>query len=224
MTRTDRAAYLGRAAALMVSIATILGLLVVAPSLWTRFVADGRVLTRAEAPARDVAIIFGAEMYPSGEPSPYLRARLDLGAALYADGRTKLLVVSGDNSAAHNFEATNMRHYLVAQGIPEEAIVEDGYGLDTYSTCVRAKQVFGVATALLVSQRYHLSRAVSTCQAVGLDAVGVGDVSVKRTSGRWDAFARREIGANVKMIVDLVLRRRPSLEGDPKAVAEALNR
>ena len=194
----------------------------VAPTLWTRAMASDRNLTAAQAPAKEVAIIFGAEMYPSGRPSPYLRARLDLGVRLFREGKAKVLIVSGDNAPEHNHESTNMKKYLVEHGVPAERVVEDEYGLDTYDTCVRARDVFGVTEALLVSQRYHLHRAVATCRAVGVDAVGVGDVSVKRTSERWDEFARREIGANLKMVWDLTTRRTPNLMGDREAVRRAL--
>lgn len=192
------------------------------PALWARFMARDRNLTAEQAPARDVAIIFGAEMYPSGRPSPYLKARLDLGVELYERGKATVLIVSGDNAPEHHLEATNMKRYLVAQGVPGSAVVEDGHGLDTYDTCVRARDVFGVTETLLVSQRYHLHRAVATCRAVGVDAVGVGDVSVKRTSKRWDEFAQRELGANLKMVWDLATSRTPNLDGDRHAVRAAL--
>ncbi len=195
---------------------------VAGPALWTRWMARDRVLTAAQASARDVAIIYGAEMYPSGKPSPYLRARLDLGAQLYKAGKAKVLIVSGDDDASHNHEAANMKKYLVSVGVPAARIVEDAFGYDTYDTCVRARDVFGVTSALLVSQHYHLPRAVATCRAVGVDAVGVGDVSVKRTSKRWDEFARRELGANLKMVWDLVTRRVPVQEPPSDAVARAL--
>ena len=195
---------------------------VAGPALWTQWMARDRVLTLAQAPARDVAIIYGAEMYPSGRPSPYLRARLDLGAALFKAGKAKVLIVSGDDAASHNREAAHMKAYLVSVGIPAAKIVVDAHGLDTYDTCVRARDVFGVTSALLVSQRYHLPRAVATCRAVGVDAVGVGDVSVKRTSKRWDEFARRELGANLKMVWDLTTARQPVQEPPSDAVTKAL--
>lgn len=207
------------------TIAALAGVAVLAvggPAVWTRFMARDRVLTASQAPTRDVAIIFGAEMYPSGKPSPYLKARLDLGVRLHREGKARVLLVSGDNDAAHNRESTNMKRYLVAQGVPAERVVEDEHGLDTYDTCVRARDVFGVDAPLLVSQRYHLHRAVATCRAVGVDAVGVGDVSVKATSRRWDEFARRELGANLKMVWDVVSTRTPRTEGDRDAVARAL--
>ena len=211
-----------RLLALFAGVACLTALLVGGPALWTRWQARDRVPTASQAPAKDVAIVFGAEMYPSGRPSPYLKARLDLGVRLFQEGKARVLIVSGDNSAEHHHEATNMKRYLVAQGVPASRIVEDDHGLDTYATCVRAREVFGVSEALLVSQRYHLHRAVATCRAVGVDAVGVGDVSVKRTSGRWNGFARRELGANLKMVADLALRPAPSTEGDPDAVTRAL--
>ena len=211
-----------RTLGVLVVVATLGALTIAGPALWTRWMARDRNLTASQAPHRDVAIIFGAEMYASGKPSPYLRARLDLGARLYLDGTAKVLVVSGDNAPEHNRETTNMKRYLVAQGVPEAVIVEDEYGLDTYDTCVRAREVFGITSALLVSQRYHLHRAVATCRAVGVDAVGVGDVSVKATSKRWNEFAQRELGANLKMVWDLTSRRTPILDGDPDAVRSAL--
>ncbi len=211
-----------RALALIVGLAFLGALAIGGPALWTRWQSRNRVLTMAQAPSKDVAIILGAEVYPSGRPSPYLKARLDLGAQLFREGRARVLIVSGDNSPEHHREATAMKGYLVGQGVPATRIVEDEYGVDTYATCVRAREVFGVTDALLVSQRYHLHRAVATCRAVGVDAVGVADVSVKRTSGRWNGFARRELGANLKMVADLLTRPSPSLEGDSDAVTRAL--
>ena len=211
-----------RVFALIVCLAALGVGVIAGPALWTRWMSRDRILTSAHAPTRDVAIIYGAEVYPSGKPSPYLRARLDLGAALFRAGRVRVLIVSGDNAVSHNREATSMKNYLVSVGVPEARIVEDAFGLDTYDTCVRAHDVFGVTSALLVSQRYHLPRAVATCRAVGVDAIGVGDVTVRRTSKRWEGFARRELAANVKMVGDLLTRRSPVLEPPSDAVAVAL--
>ncbi len=179
---------------------------------FTLFSARGRILTLRQAPTREVAIIFGAETYPNGNPSPYLRARLDLGVSLYKAGKVKTLIVSGDDSAAHNHESSAMKRYLVSAGVPDSVVIVDAFGYDTYATCSRAEKVFGVTEALLVSQRYHLHRAVTTCRAVGVDAVGVGDASVKRTSGRWREFQQREVLANLKMVMDLIFRPDPVLE------------
>ncbi len=167
-----------RAFGVVVGVLVAGALAVGAPSVFGWWASRGRVVPVADAPARDVAVILGAEVYPSGTPSPYLRARLDLGAELFRSGRARVLIVSGDNAPDHHRETASMRAYLEAAGVPAAKIVEDEAGLDTYDTCVRARDVFGVHELLLVSQEYHLARAVATCRAVGVDAVGVGVISV----------------------------------------------
>lgn len=213
-----------RALGLVLTVAALGGVAVVGPNLYSWERSRDRIVTDVDdAPSRDVAIIFGAEVRSNGSPSPYLRARLNVGVRLYKTGRVQVLVVSGDNSPAHHRETTAMRRYLERQGVPSGRIVEDRYGLDTYDTCARAKNVFGINSALLVSQSYHLPRAVATCRAVGVDAIGVGDESVRTTSPRWGEFSRREYPANVKMALDLVTARDPYLEPPSDAVARALN-
>jgi vancomycin permeability regulator SanA len=192
------------------------------PSAYSWIASRGRDMTVADAPARDVAVIFGAAVYPDGTPSPFTAARLDVGVQLFKTGRAKVLVVSGDNSAGHNRETSSMRRYLEAHGVPAGKIVEDIAGEDTYDTCIRLRDVFGVRTALLVTQSYHVPRAVATCRALGVDAVGVGDSSVS-DQDFWRVGVTREFPANVKMVIDLVSRRPPVLVEPPSsAVAEAL--
>ncbi|WP_052462678.1 SanA/YdcF family protein [Nigerium massiliense] len=195
-----------------------------APAAYAFGGSRGRIVEADQAPARVVAIILGAEVYPSGTPSRYLRARLDVGARLYRDGKARVLIVSGDDSPEHNRETSAMRAYLVREGVPAGKIVEDVAGLDTYDTCVRAKRVFGVTDALLVSQSYHLPRAVTTCRAAGVDAWGVGDSSVRRGSSFWRIGEVREYAAYVKMAFDLLSQRVPRLEPPSSAVREALAR
>lgn len=176
-----------------------------------------------EVPARDVTIVLGAGLRPSGEPSAYLKGRLDLAADLYDAGRTKVLLLSGGSADYYN-EPEAMRRYLVNQrGIPAEHLVLDPHGADTYSSCVRAKQVFGVDAAIVVTQRFHLNRAVATCQIAGIDAKGIGDVSVGTDSGTWRYGVVREMGANIKMLWDFTSRRAPLVLGQPDdAVSIAL--
>lgn len=184
----------------------------VSPTVATWVGASGRTFTVAEAPTTDVAIVFGAEVYPSGQPSPYVQGRLDVAIALYRTGRVQRLLMSGDDSAAHHHEPSSMKAYAVKAGIPADRIEVDAHGFDTYDTCVRARRVFGITRATVVSQTYHLPRAITTCRAVGVDAVGVGDSSVKATSARWGEFAARERLANIKMALDLLSGREPRLD------------
>ncbi|WP_420176055.1 SanA/YdcF family protein [Luteococcus sp. OSA5] len=209
--------------------AGVLLLTVGAPWALTRVASWGRVHNVQEFVEQEhhprVALVLGAQVHPDGRPSRYLRGRLDTAAELYRRGQVEVLLVSGDNGIEHYDEPTAMKRYLAEAGIPERDVVVDYAGFDTYDSCVRAKQIFGVDELVVVSQGYHVPRAVTTCRLVGVDAVGVGDWSVQRI-GRmqgvpllwrlgWTRFAVRELPANIKMLWDVGSRRTPTL-GDPE--------
>mgnify|MGYP003385510915 CR=1 FL=1 len=106
--------------------------------------------------------------------SPLLRDRVDGGVALYRAGRVQELLMSGDNSSTHYDEVTAMKAYAMSRGLPEHVIKLDYAGFSTLDTCYRARQVFGLSRVVLVTQRYHLPRALYTCRSEGLQAVGLG--------------------------------------------------
>jgi SanA protein len=124
------------------------------------------------ATARPVAIVFGAGIRPDGRLSPMLRDRMDTAIDLYRAGLVRKLLVSGDNRFANYDEPSRMYDYAVAQGLPPEDVVRDYAGRRTYDTCYRASAIFGVTQAILVTQRFHLPRALFTCRSLGVDAVG----------------------------------------------------
>jgi len=192
------------------------------PAAWAAAFSSGRLFGVQDVPAHDVAVILGAEVYADGTPAPFTAARLDVGLALYRAGKAKVLLVSGNNSDAHHRETAAMRRYLQDRGVPAARIVEDTAGNDTYDTCIRVRDTFGVTSAILVSQTYHLPRAVTTCRALGVDAVGVGDDSVADL-GFWPVGVAREFPARVKMVLDLASRRPPEVTQAPSdAVGAAL--
>jgi len=185
----------------------------------------GRVVEAPSVGARDVTIVFGAGLASGGSPSAYLAARLDVAAALYHAGKTKVLLVSGSNPEVSYNEPKAMQAYLVAHGVPSDKIVLDYAGADTYGTCVRAKRIFGVDSAILVSQGYHLPRAVTTCRLVGVDAVGVGDETVRTAFVElWWTYSLREIPAYYKMVLDVASGRQPVLGQPDGSIAAALER
>ncbi len=161
-----------------------------------------------ELPGRPVAVVLGAQVRPDGTPSRFLRGRLEVARRLHADGRVERVVVSGDDRAASCHEARAMRDWLVAAGVPAAAVELDRYGYDTYDTCWRARHVLGLRSVVLVSQTYHLPRALLTCRLLGLAAVGVGDESVRGT-GPWRSGVVRERFALLKLVRDVVVRRHP---------------
>jgi len=123
-------------------------------------------------PARPVAIVFGAGIRPDGGLSPMLRDRMDTAMDLYRAGLVQKLLVSGDNRFVDYDEPGRMYDYAIAHGLPPEDVVRDYAGRRTYDTCYRAPAIFGVTRAILVTQRFHLPRALFTCRNLGVDAVG----------------------------------------------------
>ncbi|MFD0520781.1 SanA/YdcF family protein [Paractinoplanes durhamensis] len=126
----------------------------------------------SDAPTADVAIVLGTEVI-DGRPSPRLRGRLEAAAALIAGGRAKVLLVSGDGDGSSGDEPAAMAAYLVSLGVPAARIVRDPHGLDTYDSCTRARDVYGIKRALVVTQSYHVDRAVTLCRHLDVDADGV---------------------------------------------------
>ena len=120
------------------------------------------------APAAPVAIVFGAGVRTDGRLSPMLRDRMDTAITLYQAGKVRKLLVSGDNRFVEYNEPAAMYDYAVARGVPPDDVVRDYAGRRTYDTCYRANAIFGVTDALLVTQRFHLPRALFTCRNLGL--------------------------------------------------------
>ena len=174
------------------------------------------------APVVPVGLVLGAAVSPDGTPSAFLRGRLDVAQQLYAAGKIKVIIVSGDNGTVTYDEPTAMRNYLIDAGVPASQVVADYAGFDTYDSCYRARDIFGVTQLVLISQAYHLPRSVVTCRALGLDAIGVGDTSARAFPAVWRSGQLREVLANLKMIYDLVSRRVPILGPRETSVDTAL--
>ncbi|WP_251020089.1 vancomycin high temperature exclusion protein [Streptomyces sp. ISL-98] len=184
--------------------------LALAPATWMHAVADSRVRTTADAPAQDVAVVFGAGLWRGG-PSPYLAHRLDAAAELYRTGKVKVVLVTGDNSREEYDEPDAMRTYLTKQGVPDERIVSDFAGFDTWDSCVRAKKIFGVERAVLVSQGFHIRRAIALCRAAGIKSYGVGVDAVRDAT--WYYGGVREILAAGKAALDATIKPDPVFLG-----------
>ncbi|MFG1880941.1 vancomycin high temperature exclusion protein [Micromonospora sp. NPDC049102] len=162
---------LRRAAILGVVVAVLSSL----PWSWTTIGARGHRYDAEEAPAADVVIVLGTAAAADGQqPSDRLVGRLDTAAELVRTGRARVVLVSGDGAGTSGDEPTVMTAYLTERlGVDPRRVVADPFGLDTYDSCVRARDVYGVERALVVTQSYHLSRAVTLCRHLGLDVDGV---------------------------------------------------
>jgi vancomycin permeability regulator SanA len=190
------------------------------PSAWMHVVTEGRLRTVEDVPRADVAVVFGAGLW-NGEPSPYLAHRLDAAAELYRAGRVKVVLVTGDNSREEYDEPDAMRAYLVRGGVPDRRIVSDYAGFDTWDSCVRAKKIFGVDEAVLISQGFHIRRAVALCEDAGVSSYGVG-VDEPHDS-TWYYGGVREILASGKAALDAAFEPDPRFLGrEETGVARAL--
>jgi SanA protein len=143
------------------------------PRLVTGLFAKPRVYSGEEVPLKKVAIVFGAGLRRDGSPTPILRDRVITAVDLYLNGKVEKLLLSGDNSKVGYNEPLAMRDLALSLGVPEEDLVLDYAGRRTYDTCYRAKAIFGLTEAILVTQSFHLTRAIYTCNHLQVAALGV---------------------------------------------------
>jgi SanA protein len=167
--------------------------------------ASPQTFSKEDVPVRRVAIVFGAEVKRDGTPSVVLRDRVETAVALYKSGKVEKLLMSGDNRFVDYNEPESMRQYALTLGMPDSDIVLDYAGRRTYDTCYRAKEIFGVDSAIVVTQRFHLPRALFLCEAFGIDTVGVEAENyyyLKRLRLFWNT---REVLASVQSVLDVYL-------------------
>jgi vancomycin permeability regulator SanA len=155
----------------VLAVATVLFFL---PVTFVRAEGDGAIRSVADVPAEPVGIVLGAQVL-GDTPSSFLASRLDVALALWHAHKIKVFLVSGDNSTPDYNEPKAMRDYLVAKGVPPDLIVLDYAGFDTWESCTRARRIFGVERAIVVSQTFHISRAAYLCRAAGIETYAVGD-------------------------------------------------
>jgi vancomycin permeability regulator SanA len=195
---------------LLVLAALLAPVLVATPLAWFAASTDGRRTTADRAEARPVALVLGAGLRRDGRPTLLLARRLDIAADLYHRGTVDAVLVSGADD-----EPVAMRAYLLAAGVPDAKIVGDAAGFRTWDSCVRAHEVFGVRSAIVVTQEFHLPRAIALCRAAGIDATGVGDASLQARGLATVYGWLREIPAAVKALGDTIFRPAPERAGEP---------
>ncbi|MFC3995226.1 vancomycin high temperature exclusion protein [Nocardiopsis sediminis] len=185
----------------------------VAPFTWLSVSTADRRGAVGDADPRPVALVLGAGLRDDGRPTTLLARRLDIAAELYHRGRIEAVLVSGDNSVESYNETDAMHDYLVALGVPAAKIAGDYAGFSTWESCVRAHEVFGVDAAAVITQNFHLPRAVALCRAAGIDTEGVGDGSIGvRTTATVYGYVR-ELPAAFKAVSDTLLRPEPRFLG-----------
>jgi len=203
----------------VIKIAILAGLVIILlPRLITALYSLPRLFTTESVPPAPIAIVFGAGLWRDGTPTTVLRDRIATAAELYFTGKVKKILMSGDNSYIDYNEPGAMREYALSLGVPEEAIVLDYAGRRTYDTCYRAKAIFGVQQAILVTQGFHLPRALYTCKSLGVKVVGVpSDRQDYRTSSLiyWNL---RELPATLTALLQVHLTHPQPILGQPELI------
>jgi SanA protein len=160
-----------------------------------------------DVPTTEVALVLGASVV-NGKPSPILAARADMAIQLYEAGKVSKILVSGDNGELTHDEVTPVREYLIAAGIPDDDIFLDHAGFDTYSSMYRARTVFDATSMTIVTQDFHLPRALYIARHLGITAYGV----VADGQGTPYDYLR-EVPASDKALWDLLIERQPKYLG-----------
>lgn len=182
--------------------------------------ASPQTYSQEDVPSKRVAIVFGAQVRRDGTPSAVLRDRVQTAVALYQSGKVEKLLMSGDNRFEDYNEPESMRRYALTLGMPDSDIVLDYAGRRTYDTCYRAKEIFGVDSAILVTQRFHMPRSLFLCDAFGIDAVGVESENfyyLRRSRLIWNT---RELFATVQSVLDVYLLRPLPVLGEREPIFE----
>ncbi|OGG50349.1 hypothetical protein A3C18_03325 [Candidatus Kaiserbacteria bacterium RIFCSPHIGHO2_02_FULL_54_11b] len=161
-----------------------------------------------EVPRAEAALVLGASVY-RGAPSPILAERADTAIALYTSGKVSKILVTGDGGSLSYDEVTPVRKYLLDAGVEPQDIFLDHAGFDTYSSMYRAREVFLAHSLTIVTQDFHLPRALWIARRLGLDAHGV--VAAGGKSSPYEYV--REIPASIKAIFDVIANRQPKYLG-----------
>ena len=167
----------------------------------------------------DCIIVLGAAVKPDGTPSLMLQDRLDKAVELYEKGVSDKILVSGDHRESNYDEVNTMKNYLIDKGIPSEAIYMDHAGLSTYDSMYRAVNIFGVESAVIVTQKYHMYRAVYNAESLGIEAYGV---CAKEVSYNGQTYREiREIAARIKDIIYCIFEPESTVVGEPISLEES---
>ena len=198
----------------LISVALMLAAAVFVPNCIVVNKTKSNIITSEEAAQlsdTDCAVILGAGIR-DGKPTPMLRDRLLTGIELYKSGAAKKLIMSGDHGSVDYDEVNIMKSYAVEAGVPDSDIFMDHAGFSTYETIYRAREIFEADSIIIVSQEYHLYRALYIAERLGVKAVGISaDLNTYLGQTRRDL---REILARDKDFFKCIIKPKPTYLGD----------
>lgn len=189
---------------LLLAAALLLGLLLLPHAYISRRYA-GAIVTPEQAPPLGTAVVFGAGLLRDGSPTAVLNDRIRTAVRLYELGKVDQILMSGHADDQGYDEPGSMVAHALMLGVPPDVMLVDRLGSRTYQTCLRAQQTYGIQRAILVTQEFHLPRALATCEALGIEVVGVA-ADLRQYRQRAQQFWElREIAATLGALWDLYL-------------------
>ena len=198
------------ACALAVGISAVIGI-----NIYVQRAGGEKIVSPGEAenlPEMDCILVLGCGVWKDGSPSPMLADRLEQSVELYERGVSGKLLMSGDHGSKDYDEVNVMKEYAVSAGIPSEDVFMDHAGFSTYESIYRAKAVFNAEKVIIVSQGYHLYRALYIARGLGLEAYGAG--ADQRQYVGWQYRETREILARVKDFFVVMFKPEPTYLGE----------
>lgn len=169
----------------------------------------------------DVGLVLGcSKLFSRGKPSPYFEGRINAATRLWKSGKLRCIIVSGDHREKYYNEPRDMKQALIKRGVPESAIVCDSAGLRTYDSVYRARHIFGASSITIISQGFHVKRAVATARQLGIDAEGLNASIAPVTRSTLLRQFIRERAARVAMLFDLMSGTAPRHMGEPVALPQ----
>lgn len=167
-------------------------------------------------PNSSIALVLGAGIKPDGRLTDALTDRVLTGVDLYKAGKVKKLLMSGDNGTKNYDEVTVMKTFAVEKGVKAEDVVLDYAGFDTYDSCYRAREIFDLhSTVVLVSQEFHLPRALYICNTLGVQSVGMSADKRVYAANLWGA---REFFARIKAGLNITFHSKPKFLGPKEPI------
>lgn len=167
----------------------------------------------------DCILVLGAGVRADGTPSKMLKDRLDKTIELYDSGVSETIIVSGDHRTKDYDEVNTMKNYLIDAGIPSECIFMDHGGLSTYDSMYRAKNIFSVKKAIIVTQKYHMYRAIYVAKSFGIDAYGVSAKEISYSGQTKRSI--RELLARIKDVGYCITKPEAVVTGDKISLEES---
>lgn len=165
----------------------------------------------SKLPQSNTIIVLGASVHSDGKLSPILRDRVDTALDIFRSGRAKQFLLSGDNRRNDYDEVSAMKNYLMERDVPENLIFTDPAGLDTYDSMYRSNNIYKIPNAIVVTQKFHLPRALFIAESLGLNYIGFP--ATERYYETENNLIRREKLANIKAIWELIIKQEPKTMG-----------